>query len=89
MENLQREYEELNEEIQAGTTASGEMPVTEFFNLFADAASENGDTPDLSYTPILNESVNGYRVDGYAFEMQEGEDKSVSELYLVVCNYRN
>lgn len=85
----EREFEELSQEIKAGIASSGDMPVTEFFNLYAEAAAENGDTPDLTYCPILKDTAAGYRVDGYAFDIQESTDTSISELYLAVCDYKD
>lgn len=48
MDSHQKEFDELAQEIRAGISSTGDMPVSEFFNLYADAAAENGDTPDLS-----------------------------------------
>ncbi|QPG05740.1 AIPR family protein [Salinimonas marina] len=89
MDNNKKDFEELAQEIKAGIASTGDMPVTEFFNLYAEAAAENGDTPDLTYCPILKDSAGGYRVDGYAFDVQESSDSAISELYLAVCEYHD
>lgn len=89
MDSNQKEFQDLAQEIRAGIATTGDMPVTEFFNLYADAAAENGDTPDLEYCPILKDTTAGYRVDGYAFDIQESVDVAISELYLAVCDFRD
>ncbi|WP_051534361.1 AIPR family protein [Deefgea rivuli] len=85
MVDFSESYQELANEITIGSIADGELKVTEFFRIFAQLAAENGDCPDLDYTPVLNESGSGYRVDGYAFDLPEGTDDPAGELYLAVC----
>lgn len=88
MGDLQMEYDELLEEVRIGSVADHELQITEFFRIYAALAAENGDTPDLEYCPILKEGLGGYRVDGYALELQgDGADES-GDLYLAVCDYR-
>jgi hypothetical protein len=62
----------MAEDIAIGSAADGIPKVEEFFKIFAELAAENGDCPDLSYSPVLSGS--GYRVDGYAFEIPEDVD---------------
>lgn len=85
MNNLEEDYSNLADDIAIGSVADGIPKVEEFFKIFAELAAENGDCPDLSYSPIL--SGNGYRVDGYAFEIPEEAEGASGDLYLAVCSY--
>ena len=85
MNNLEEEYSNLAEDIAIGSVADGVPKVEEFFKIFAELAAENGDCPDLSYSPILSGS--GYRIDGYAFEIPEDAEGASGDLYLAVCSY--
>lgn len=85
MSKLEEEYLNLAEDIAIGSTADGIPKVEEFFKIFAELAAENGDCPDLSYSPILSGS--GYRVDGYAFEIPEDAEGASGDLYISVCAY--
>lgn len=85
MSNLEEEYFNLAEDITIGSAADGTPKVEEFFNIFAELAAENGDCPDLSYSPVLSGS--GYRVDGYAFEIPEDAEGASGDLYISVCAY--
>ena len=67
MNNLDDEYLNLAEDIAIGSAADGVPKIEEFFKIFAEMAAENGDCPDLFYSPIL--SGGGYRVDGYALDI--------------------
>jgi hypothetical protein len=51
--NLEQEYLNLAEDIVIGSTADGIPKVEEFFKIFSKLAAENGDCPDLTYSPIL------------------------------------
>jgi hypothetical protein len=83
--NLEEEYFNLAEDITIGSAADGTPKVEEFFKIFAELAAENGDCPDLSYSPVLSGS--GYRVDGYAFEIPEDAEGASGDLYIGVCAY--
>lgn len=87
MVDLTTTYSELANEIAIGSVASGELKVTEFFRLFAEVAAENGDCPDLTYSPVLSESGAGYRIDGYAIDVPEDAEEPAGDLYLAVCSY--
>src|SRR5437763_13516954 len=55
-----------------------------FFELYAEAASENGDTIDLEYAHCRREGGSKpYRIDGHAFDADRGT------LYLAVADYRD
>jgi len=83
--NLEQEYLNLAEDIVIGSAADGIPKVEEFFKVFSQLAAENGDCPDLAYSPILSGS--GYRVDGYAFDIPEDTAGASGDLYLGVCAY--
>jgi hypothetical protein len=83
--NLEEDYINLAEDIAIGSAADGVPKVEEFFKIFAELAAENGDCPDLSYSPVLSGS--GYRVDGYAFDIPEDAEGSSGDLYISVCSY--
>jgi hypothetical protein len=85
MNNLDEEYRNLAEDISIGSVADRVPKIEEFFKIFAELAAENGDCPDLSYSPIL--SGNGYRIDGYAFEIPEDAEGPSGDLYLAVCSF--
>lgn len=85
MSNLDEEYRNLEEEISIGSSADGVPKVEEFFNIYSVLAAENGDCPDLSYSPVLSGS--GYRLDGYAFDIPEDADGASGDLYITTCSY--
>lgn len=88
MTELNKVYSDLASEIAIGAAANGDLKVTEFFRIFAELAAENGDCPDLTYSPVLHEAAAGYRVDGYAIEIPDGADEDASgDLHLAVCAY--
>jgi len=88
MVDLQEEYSHLLEEVRIGSIADHELQITEFFRIFSVLAAENGDTPDMEYCPILREGQGGYRIDGYALDMLEGDSSESGDLYLAVSDYR-
>lgn len=88
MLELKDEYLYLHEEVRIGSIADHELQITEFFRIYSSLAAENGDTPDMEYCPILREGQGGYRVDGYALDILEGETNESGDLYLAVCDYR-
>ena len=85
MNNLEDEYVNLAEDIVIGASADGIPKVEEFFKVFSQLAAENGDCPDLTYSPVVSGS--GYRVDGYAFDILEDVAGASGDLYLGVCVY--
>jgi hypothetical protein len=87
MSDLDQEYKYLANEIAIGSTADGELKTTEFFRIFSQIAAENGDSPDLEYSPVLSDEGSGYRVDGYAIDIPEGTEDESGDLYLAVCKY--
>lgn len=87
MGDFEDTYRELSDEIAIGSIADGEFKGATFFQLFSQVAAENGDCPDLEYTPVLNPAGSGYRVDGYAIDIPDGAEESAGDLHLAVCLY--
>lgn len=87
MSKLQHDYESLAEEISIGAAADGELKITEFFRNFAELAAENGDCPDLDYAPIFSAAGNGYRIDGFTFELPDEIEGRAGDLHLAVCAF--
>jgi hypothetical protein len=85
--DLNEEFQHLAQEIKVGSVAEHDLGVTEFFRIYAALAAENGDTPDLEYSPVLFQGPPKHRVDGYALDLIEGEGSESGDLYLVVCDY--
>lgn len=84
MSDLQGAFEELREDIMLEAEARGIFQQEAFFELYADAASENGDTIDLEYAHSRREGGGRpYRIDGHAFDADRGT------LYLAICDYRD
>lgn len=87
MSDLQEDYDSLAEEISIGAAADGELKITEFFRNYAELAAENGDCPDLDYAPIISVAGNGYRVDGFAFDLPDDSEGRAGDLHLAVCAF--
>ena len=85
MVDLAQTYNDLANEIAICSVAEGELKVTEFFRIYSQVAAENGDCPDLEYTPVLSTVGTGYRVDGYALELPEGVEPLPGDLHIAVC----
>lgn len=84
MSDLQEAFENLREDILLEAEARGLFQQEAFFELYAEAASENGDTIDLEYAHVRREGGRRpYRIDGHAFDADRGT------LYLAVCDYRD
>jgi hypothetical protein len=62
--------------------ASAEPQAAAFFDLYAKLATENGDTLDLTYTPVRHEGRGGYQVDGCALDTERGD------LFLAITDFR-
>lgn len=84
MSDLQDAFDELREDILLEAEARGIFQQEAFFELYAEAASENGDTIDLEYSHCRREGGSRpHRIDGHAFDGDRGT------LYLAVCDYRD
>lgn len=82
MDDLVLGFEELREDVMLEAEASGVFQEEAFFEIYAELASENGDTIDLEYAHCRKEGGSTpYRVDGHAFDADRGT------LYLAVCDF--
>lgn len=83
MSDLQDALDELREDVMLEAEAGGVFQQEAFFTLFAEVASENGDTIDLEHAHCHRDGGKApYRVDGHAFDHDRGT------LHLAVCDYR-
>ncbi|KZB73156.1 MULTISPECIES: AIPR family protein [Thalassospira] len=83
MDDLDTAFQDLREDVMLEAEASGLFQEEAFFEIYGEAASENGDTIDLEYAHCRKEGGSRpYRVDGHAFDADRGT------LYLAVCDYR-
>lgn len=83
MSRLQGDFEELRQDILLEAEARGIFQHEAFFEIYAETASENGDTIDLEYAHCGKEGgPKPYRIDGYAFDDDRGT------LHLAICDYR-
>ncbi|GHA33912.1 hypothetical protein GCM10007989_32680 [Devosia pacifica] len=84
MSELQEAFEELREDILLEAEARGVFQQEAFFELYAAAASDNGDTIDLEYAHSRQDGGRRpYQIDGHGFDDDRGT------LYLAVCDYRD
>jgi len=81
-DELETTLDELSSEIDLEAATSGDLKAACFFRIFHDLASENGDFPDLDYTPAFKDGRGGYQVDGYAVDRERGE------LFLVISDFK-
>lgn len=82
MDEFQKEYQDLRDELVIGASANGVTAAEEFFTYFSQLAAENGDCPDLEYCPILK-GVR-FRIDGYAFDIPEESEGRAGDLHIAV-----
>lgn len=77
-------FNEFATDLLLEAQATGESKHGAFFKLYSDLATENGDCPDLTYTPVpqRRDGRSFYQVDGFALDVERGE------LFVVVCDYR-
>jgi len=84
MNELQEAFEELREDILLEAEARGVFQQEAFFELYAFAASDNGDTIDLEYAHCRKDGGRlPYQIDGHGFDADRGT------LYLAVCDFRD
>lgn len=82
--NLTEAFSEFTADLLIEAQASGESKHCAFFKIYSELATENGDCPDLTYTPVpqRRDGRSFYQVDGFALDFERGE------LFVVVCDYR-
>ena len=78
---LYEAYRQFGDEVLFEAEFTGDPQHMCFFKLFSEVASDNGDTADLDYTPVLQEGRAGYQIDGYALDLDRGE------LFLAICAF--
>lgn len=84
MTDLQLAFEDLREDILLEAEARGIFQQEAFFEIYAAAASDNGDTIDLEYGHCRQDGGRSpYQIDGHGFDDDRGT------LYLAVCDYRD
>lgn len=84
MSELQDAFDELRNDVMLEAEAGGIFQQEAFFQLYAEVASENGDTIDLEHAHCHRDGgPKPYRIDGHAFDQDRGI------LYLAVCDYRD
>lgn len=84
MSDMQEAFDELREDVMLEAEAGGVFQLEAFFELYAEAASENGDTIDLEHAHCHRDGGSRpYRIDGHAFDHDRGT------LHLAVCDYRD
>ena len=80
---LYEAYRQFGDDLLLEAEVTGDPQHMCFFKLFSEVASDNGDSADLDYTPVLREGRGGYQVDGYAIDLDRGE------LFLAVCAFHS
>ncbi len=78
---LAQAYSELRRDILADAEYSGETQENVFFDICAQMAAENGDCLDLDRVAMSKDVPNGYRIEGYAIDVERGE------LHIASCYY--
>ncbi len=79
---LEKEYGDFCNDLLLEADTSGELQATSFFQLYSEAAIENGDIENLDHCPVRFEGSRKYRIDGYNLNAEQGE------LTLAICDYR-
>lgn len=82
-DGLYEAYHQFRDELLFEAEFTGDPQHMCFFKFFSEVASDNGDTADLDYTPVLREGRGGYQIDGYAIDLDRGE------LFLAVCAFNS
>jgi hypothetical protein len=80
--DLADSYREFCDDLILEAESTGDPKHHAFFRAYASAATDNGDCPDLEYTPVRKDGRGGYQVDGIAVDVERGE------LFAAVCDYR-
>ena len=80
--DLDEAYGQFWDDLLFEAEASAEPQAAAFFQLYAKLATENGDTIDLTYTPVRHEGRGGYQVDGFALDTERGD------LFVAISDFR-
>ena len=76
--NFDDVFSQLEEDIAIEATTSGDLKEAAFFRIYHDLAVDNGDFPDLEYSPAIHRAAtrggrDGYRVDGVSVDPDKQE----------------
>ena len=83
MSSIEFDFELFRHELLLEAEAAEVLQATAFFDLYADAAIDNGDVEHIEHCPAIFEGTPRYRIDGYSLNIEQGE------LCLAVCDFRS
>ncbi len=72
MVDISEAYKEFQDDVLRTAEISGDLKESSFFELYRQAAMDNGDISDIEYCPVINESKM-FKIDGYWFVQEQGE----------------
>ena len=76
------DFEIFCNELLLEAEAAGVLQATAFFQLYSEAAIDNGDVEHIEHCPAIFEGTPRYRIDGYSLNIEQGE------LCLAICDFR-
>lgn len=83
MPDFNDSYKSFKNEIMLEAEQAGELKARAFFNLYFQAALENGDIGDIEYCPVRSSGAKQFQIDGYSYNNEQGE------LSLVICDHHD
>lgn len=83
MSEIISDFNEFKHEVLLEAEASAVLQADAFFELYSEAAIENGDIENVTPCAVLHEGSRRFRIDGYNLNKEQGE------LILVVCDFRS
>lgn len=83
MSTIEMDFEIFCNELLLEAEAAGILQATAFFDLYSEAAIDNGDVEHIEHCPAIFEGTPRYRIDGYGLNVEQGE------LCLAVCDFRS
>lgn len=83
MSTIETDFEIFCNELLLEAEAAGVLQATAFFDLYSEAAIDNGDVEHIEHCPAIFEGTPRYRIDGYSLNIEQGE------LCLAVCDFRS
>lgn len=81
MTEISSEFSEFKHEVLLEAEASAVLQSDAFFQLYSEAAIENGDIENVTPCAVLHEGSRRFRIDGYNLNKEQGE------LILVICDF--
>ena len=82
MSAIEMDFEIFCNELLLEAEAAGVLQATAFFQLYSEAAIDNGDVEHIEHCPAIFEGAPRYRIDGYSLNIEQGE------LCLAICDFR-